>query len=129
MLIERLLFTLLIIAAAMALYSGLRWRHRQRIALTLPPTAVSAARLLYFRSETCASCQTQARYLNQLAAHVGERLRIEKIDADQDQATAAQYAIFTLPTTLIIDRSGQVRHINYGLTPPAKLTRQLEDVL
>ncbi len=129
MLIERLLLTLLIIAAAMAVYGGLRWLHQRRITLTLPPPAVSVARLLYFRSEACASCQTQARYLNQLAAHVGERLRIEKIDADQDQAAAAQYAVFTLPTTLIIDRAGQVRHINYGLTPPAKLTRQLEDVL
>lgn len=129
MLIERLLFTLLIIAAAATVYAGLRRRHQRRIALTLPPSAMSVARLLYFRSEACASCQTQARYLSQLAAQVGERLRIEKIDADQDRATAAQYAVFTLPTTLIIDRAGQVRHINYGLTPPAKLTRQLEDIL
>jgi len=32
----------------------------------------------------------------------------------------------TLPTIILLDHQGQVRHINPGLTNPFKLTRQLE---
>jgi hypothetical protein len=54
------------------------------------------------------------------------RLAIESIDAEQDPDKAAQYHIFTLPATVIVDKLGVVREINYGLTQPQKLKKQLE---
>jgi thioredoxin-like negative regulator of GroEL len=56
------------------------------------------------------------------------RVTIQKVDADLEPDLASKYGIFTLPTTLIVDRSGEVRHINYGLTATKNLARQLEKV-
>jgi hypothetical protein len=59
----------------------------------------------------------------------GKRLSVQEVNADVEGNEAARYGVFTLPTTLIVDREGQVRHINYGLTPAVKLTQQLEKVV
>jgi thioredoxin-like negative regulator of GroEL len=85
--------------------------------------------VLYFRSDHCAPCVTQSRFLEQLQAAFGERLKIEKIDADAEQERAERYGVFTLPTTLVVDAGGVVRHANYGLADARKLTRQLDPLV
>ena len=85
--------------------------------------------VLYFRSDHCAPCVAQKRFLEQVQAAYGERLAIESIDADVQQDQAQRYGVFTLPTTLIVDPGGVVRHANYGLTDDRKLAMQLEAVL
>jgi len=85
--------------------------------------------VLYFRSDHCAPCVTQKRFLEQVQAAYGDRLAIESIDADVQPDEAQRYGVFTLPTTLIVDAGGVVRHANYGLTDDRKLAHQLEAVL
>lgn len=85
--------------------------------------------VLYFRSDHCAPCVAQKRFLEQVQAAYGERLAIESIDADVQLDQAQRYGIFTLPTTLIVDAGGVVRHANYGLADDRKLAMQLEAVL
>ena len=70
----------------------------------------------------------KAAYLEQAQAAFSEQVAIQKINADVDQETASRYGIFTVPTTLVVDRKGIVRHINYGLTDVRKLTHQLATV-
>jgi thioredoxin-like negative regulator of GroEL len=64
-----------------------------------------------------------------LAAQWDGRLRIERIDAERQPEEAARYAVFSLPTTVLVDGDGRVRHVNYGLADASKLQRQLVDVL
>ena len=90
----------------------------------MPTVAAVKPTLLYFRSDSCAVCPTQGRYVDQLAAQWAD-LTIERIDAERDPDTAARYRVFSLPTTVLIDGRGQVRHVNYGLTDVHKLGRQL----
>lgn len=82
-------------------------------------------RLLYFRSDNCAPCITQAHYLEQVMESWNGRLTIEKIDTDAEPAKANQYGILTLPTTILVDTVGEVRQINYGLTSSRKLNNQV----
>lgn len=81
--------------------------------------------LLYFRSDQCAPCVTQARYLEQLEQSWNGRVTIQKIDTDAQPEKAHQYGVFTLPTTILVDNVGQIRQINYGLTNVQKLSQQL----
>ena len=81
--------------------------------------------ILYFRSDACAPCATQGRFLQQIQDEFGDRIVVEKVDADVEQAKAERYGVFTLPTTLIVDPKGTVRHANYGLADPHKLANQL----
>ena len=119
--LERLALVLVLAAAGVAAYALLRQLHMRRMQ---PAAAAGRPMLLYFRSDTCAVCPTQGRYVDQLAAQWGD-LTIERVDAERDPDTAAHYRVFTLPTTVLLDSRGQVRHVNYGLTDAHKLGRQL----
>ena len=117
--LERLALVLVLAAAGVAAYALLRQLHLRR----MPTVATVKPTLLYFRADHCAACPTQSRYVDQLAAQWDGH--IERIDAERDPATAARYRVFTLPTTVLIDGGGQVRHVNYGLTDAHKLGRQV----
>jgi thiol-disulfide isomerase/thioredoxin len=118
---ERLALVFVLAAAGVAAYALLRQLHMRRM---MPATAAGRPTLLYFRSDSCAVCPTQGRYVDQLTAQWAD-LTIERIDAERDPDTAARYRVFSLPTTVLIDGRGQVRHVNYGLTDAHKLGRQL----
>lgn len=120
--IERLTLVLLLVAAGLAAYTLFRQAHVRR----MQPAPVAAGRptLLYFRGDGCAVCPAQGRYVDQLAAQ-WDNLAVERIDAERDPETAARYRVFSLPTTILVDAAGQVRHVNYGLADAQKLGRQL----
>jgi thioredoxin 1 len=84
--------------------------------------------VLYFRSDRCAPCTTQGRVLQQIEEEFAGQVSIQQIDADLEREKAASYGVFTLPTTLIVDPTGQVTHVNYGLTDAGKLTQQLQSI-
>jgi thiol-disulfide isomerase/thioredoxin len=119
--LDRLALVLVLAAAGVAAYALFRQLHMRRMQ---PAAAAGRPTLLYFRSDSCAVCPTQGRYVDQLAAQWDE-LTIERIDAERDPDTAARYRVFSLPTTVLIDGRGQVQHVNYGLTDAHKLGRQL----
>jgi thiol-disulfide isomerase/thioredoxin len=97
-----------------------------RATAALEPTGKTT--VLYFRSDACAPCAAQTRFLEMVRGQFGDRIAIEKIDADLDRERAERFGVFTLPTTLIVDAAGKVRHVNYGLTEPVKLAAQLREV-
>ncbi len=122
------MFERLVIAAAIALlgagaFAAFRHFHLRRASKAAPATGRPV--LLYFRSDTCAPCAAQARYIQQLQVAYGERILVQTVDADKDHATAQQYGVFTLPTTLVVDGTGTVRHANYGLADTRKLAAQV----
>ncbi len=130
---ERLLLALAICllgVSVYAIYRGLHMTGITRLVTVRSDGSIGRAqpRLLYFRSDSCGPCVAQARYLERVQAEFEDEVRVEKIDADVDWDRAARYGIFTLPTTILIDAGGTVRHINYGLTDARKLATQLRSV-
>lgn len=123
---ERLLLTLGLMLLGFAAFVVLRQAHLRRASQVA--VAVGKPAILYFRSDACVPCSTQGRFLQQLQAEFGDRIVVEKVDADTEQAKAERYGVFTLPTTLIVDPQGTVRHANYGLADTRKLASQLRAV-
>lgn len=129
---ERILISLALIILLLAAYGLFQARHRvraQKAVRRQPIMANGQPSLLYFWSDDCAPCVTQAQFLRQLPEQVREQVRVEKIDAEKEPEMAAIYGVFTLPTTMLVDGQGSVRHVNYGLTDVRKLTGQLENIL
>ena len=129
--IERLLLTMFLAGFGLAVFLAFRYLHLRRARRVALVTATASDRptVMYFRSDSCAPCRTQAHYLQDLEESYGSRLAIQKIDADVQKDLAGRYGVFTLPTTLVLDRSGQVKYINYGLTATTKLAQQMEKVI
>ncbi len=130
---ERLLLALVISLLGVSVYAIYRGLHMMGITRLVTVRADGSVgpeqpRLLYFRSDSCGPCLAQARYLEQVQTEFAGQVAVEKIDADAQSDRAAAYGIFTLPTTILIDPKGTVRHINYGLTDARKLAKQLRSV-
>ncbi len=125
--IERVVLLLTLSLATVAVYYLLRAAHVRRMPPAASPVAQPA--LLYFRADSCAVCPAQGRIIDQVARHWDDRVRVETIDAALEPETAARYRVFTLPTTILRDSDGRVRHINYGLADERKLARQLAELV
>ncbi len=120
---ERLLIIFVLMALGWGAYAVFKAVHMRRLGrVTAVPNQPT---LLYFRSDNCAPCVTQSRYLEQVQQRWNGRLAIQKIDTDTEPEKARQYGVFTLPTTILVDAVGQIRQVNYGLTNVQKLYQQL----
>ena len=122
--IERLLITTLLIMLGTTAYATFKRRH-VRVLGDMETAVSQTPTILYFASDGCAACPSQARYLEQLLVQWPDGLAIQKIDTEVEPETAVKYGVFTLPTTILIDQQGDVREINYGLTHTNKLTQQV----
>lgn len=124
--IERIAIVLLLALVGSAVYYAFKYQHSRRLKIEL---AADRPTVLYFRSDSCSPCMTQSHYLEELERKFVDRFAMQQIDTEQEPEKAAKYGVFTLPTTLVIDRAGEVKYINYGLTNTFRLSRQLESVV
>ena len=84
--------------------------------------------ILYFTGVNCTICHTAQRpALRMLAAGLGEAIEIREVDVAVEPALARQYRVMSLPTTIVLDASGQVTEINVGFASGDTLRRQLVD--
>jgi len=67
-----------------------------------------------FHAVWCGPCKTQSPILKQIADELGERVRVIKIDVDQNQTLASRYQIQSVPT-LMIFKNGKVIHKQAGV--------------
>ena len=59
-----------------------------------------------FHALWCGPCKVQSPILKELAAELGDRVNVIKIDVDQNNAVANQYQIQSVPT-LIVFKNGK----------------------
>ncbi len=98
-----------------------RWMLRQ---ICLAPKGTPT--LLYFSSESCVQCHTQQWPAIQRAlAACGGVVSLQKVDALAQPNLASQWGVLTVPTTVVLDRSGRPTAINYGVAETRKLLDQL----
>ena len=73
-----------------------------------------------FHALWCSPCKTQSPILKQVAEELGERIRIIKIDVDQNQSLASRYQIQSVPT-LMIFKNGTIIHKQSGVHTKVQL--------
>ena len=73
-----------------------------------------------FWAEWCGPCRMIAPALEEIAGSLGEKVKIVKLNVDENPATAAKYNIQSIPT-LMIFKDGNMSSRQIGAAPKQKL--------
>jgi thioredoxin 1 len=71
---------------------------------------INAARpvIVDFHATWCSPCKVQSPILKEVAAEMGEKIRIIKIDVDQNREIAGKYNVQSVPTIIVFKAGKQV---------------------
>ena len=75
-------------------------------------------------AEWCGPCRMVAPVVDELAAEMAGRLRVAKLNVDENPVTAARFAIRNIPALLVIQGGREVDRI-IGVQPKAEIARRL----
>src|ERR1700761_6640791 len=84
--------------------------------------------LVDFWAEWCGPCKMIAPLLDELASEYDSRLRIGKINIDEEQQLAAQYGIRAIPTLLFF-KNGEVAGQIVGMCSKRDLKSNIDKLL
>jgi thioredoxin 1 len=84
--------------------------------------------LIDFWAPWCAPCRAIAPLIDELAGEYAGRLKVVKINVDDNPETPARYGVRGIPNLLII-KSGQVKEQIVGAVPKSHLVRAVDTAL
>ena len=67
-----------------------------------------------FHALWCGPCKAQSPILKEVAAELGEKVRVIKIDVDQNSEISGRFHIQSVPT-LVIFKNGEVKYKQAGV--------------
>ncbi|MFZ7164562.1 thioredoxin [Avibacterium avium] len=76
--------------------------------------------LLDFWAPWCGPCRMVGPILDELAAELGDQVKIVKINIDENQATPAQFGVRSIPTLLMF-KEGKAVALQVGALPKNQL--------
>lgn len=81
--------------------------------------------LVDFWAEWCGPCKMIAPVLDELAQAYAGRLKVVKLNVDQNRATAIKYHVRNIPLLLLF-KDGQVQATQVGAVGKGQLTQMIE---
>jgi thioredoxin 1 len=84
--------------------------------------------LVDFYADWCGPCRAIAPIVEEIAAELNEKLKVVKLDVDQNQETAMQYGVQSIPTLLIFKDGKEVERL-IGYMSKSKLLSKVEPFL
>ncbi|MFC0532908.1 thioredoxin [Phytohabitans kaempferiae] len=84
--------------------------------------------LVDFWAEWCAPCKKVSPLLEEIATEMGDRVRIVKLNIDENPETARAYRIMSVPT-LTVFKGGQPVQSVAGARPKGDLVKLIESAL
>ncbi len=83
--------------------------------------------LVDFFAEWCGPCKVQSPVLKEIAAEMGDRVKVIKIDVDKNPQIAAQYTIQGVPT-LMLFKNGKTLWCQSGVSSKDQIRNVLLNV-
>ena len=73
----------------------------------------------------CGPCRMIAPAIDELAAEMAGRLRVAKLNVDENPATATRFGLHSIPTLLVFQGGREVDRI-VGVQPKSEISRRLQ---
>jgi len=80
--------------------------------------------LLDFWAEWCGPCKMQTPIIEELAAELGDKVKIGKVNVDEEAALALKYQVMSIPTLIVMEK-GVLQQKAIGLQQKAQLIKLL----
>jgi thioredoxin 1 len=74
-----------------------------------------------FWAEWCGPCKMIAPSLDEISAELGDKVKIAKVNIDENPELAAQFGVRSIPT-LMIFKNGEVADMKVGAAPKTTLS-------
>ena len=84
--------------------------------------------LVDFWAVWCAPCQIMTPVFEEVAGEYSDKVKVSKLNVDQNPRTPSNYRITAIPTTILF-KDGEIVDTFIGVTPKEKLTAALDAVL
>jgi len=84
--------------------------------------------LVDFWAEWCGPCRMVAPVLEEVNAELGEKLKIVKVNVDEEGELAQRYGVMSIPT-LIVFKDGEAVETSVGFQPKKDLISRVESHL
>jgi thioredoxin 2 len=76
----------------------------------------------------CGPCRMMAPVIDQLAAELAGRVRVVKLNIDENPITSSRFGVRSIPTLLIMDQGREISRL-LGLRPKEEILRALHTVI
>jgi thioredoxin 1 len=84
--------------------------------------------LVDFWAEWCGPCRMQGPIVDQLAGKIGDKVKIGKLNVDENPMTASKYNVMSIPT-IIIYKDGQAVKQFVGVQNERTLTEAMASLV
>lgn len=79
--------------------------------------------LIYFYADWCGPCQPMKPIIEEIESEMKSKLKVSRVDVDQNQETASKYGVMSIPTFIILKDGGEERLI--GATSKDALVQKI----
>ena len=83
--------------------------------------------LIDFWAAWCGPCRMVAPVVEELAGEYEGKVKIGKLDVDNNQQTAIKYGVRSIPTLLIF-KNGEIKDTIIGAVPKSQISQKLDAV-
>jgi thioredoxin 1 len=84
--------------------------------------------LVDFWAEWCGPCKAIAPVLDEIAGEHGAKLKIVKLNVDENPVTARNYQVMSIPTMAVFEKGQIVKQI-IGARPKGAILKELQDYI